>query len=341
MTTPTVTRTYGSRNSRAGYPSSPASDLSSSPLPESKRKRPLTDQSSVVNIANPHPTKRLKLKGTASQSSRNDLKNKTQNKQRTLTQLHFCIDTSVLKTCPTCDLSYTKGAPDDEALHRAHCARYQRGLEWGKEEEREATKAGVVTVEDGVRIKNGKRGRILHVRADAGGKIGSKLATLFDTINLALSSPPLTSEALRASKVYLFLLPSPIAGSSRERIVGCVIAQRISTAMAIAAPTKTTVSDDLEPEEETSRLIAVDTTSGLFCDPAPLPTPLGIPRIFVPSTHRRQGIASKLLSAAASTFIHGCPLDPSKGDVAFTQPTGDGNAVMRSWSGNGVRIYEE
>lgn len=168
-----------------------------------------------------------------------------------------------------------------------------------------------------------------------------QLATLYDTINLALSSPPLTSEALRASKVYLFLLPSAIAGSSREKIVGCVIAQRISTAMAIATPTNATASDDLGPEEETSRLIAVDTTSGLFCDPAPLPTPLGIPRIFVPSTHRRQGIASKLLSAAASTFIHGCPLDPSKGDVAFTQPTGDGNAVMRSWGGNGVRIYEE
>ncbi|KAG5220073.1 N-acetyltransferase ECO [Salix suchowensis] len=237
---PAVTRTYGSRNSRAGYPSSPASDPSSPPLPESKRKRPLMDQSSVMNIANPHPTKR---------------------------------------------------APDDEALHRAHCSRVQRGLEWGKEEEREAAKAGVATVEDSVRIKNGKRGRILHVRADVGGRL-ARSPTHFD------------SHGRRDANQCNSL-------------------------------------GDLGPEEETSRLIAVDTTSGLFCDPAPLPTPLGIPRIFVPSTHRRQGIASKLLSAAASTFIHGCPLDPSKGDVAFTQPTGDGNAVMRSWGGNGVRIYEE
>jgi N-acetyltransferase len=85
----------------------------------------------------------------------------------------------------------------------------------------------------------------------------------------------------------------------------------------------------------------VDVGAGLFCHPTPLPTPLGILRIFVSSSHRRQGIASKLLSAAAETFIHGCPLDPLKGHVAFTQPTGDGSAVMHQWGGGGVRIYEE
>ncbi|CAG8643274.1 11105_t:CDS:2, partial [Acaulospora colombiana] len=37
--------------------------------------------------------------------------------------------------------------------------------------------------------------------------------------------------ALAASKIYLFLLPVP--GSTRERIVGCVVAQSIETAMKI------------------------------------------------------------------------------------------------------------
>ena len=75
--------------------------------------------------------------------------------------------------------------------------------------------------------------------------------------------------------------------------------------------------------------------------PAPLPTPLGIPRLFVSSAHRRLGIASRLLSAAAASFILGCPLDPAKGEVAFTQPTGAGKAVLESWGKGGVRIYEE
>jgi len=180
---------------------------------------------------------------------------------------------------------------------------------------------------------------------------------LLETISLALSSPALTPSILQASKAYLFLLPPTSPTSSREKIVGCVIAQRISTAMAIASPAECisackpeapsssspfTSSLPLSPAPTpTATLIAVDTSTGLFCHPAPLPTPLGIPRLFVPSTHRRQGIASKLLSTAAETFIHGCPLDPRKGQVAFTQPTGDGGAVMCEWGGGGVRIYEE
>lgn len=51
------------------------------------------------------------------------------------------------------------------------------------------------------------------------------------TINLALSSPSLTTKALAASKAYLFLMSS--SKSTRERIIGCIIAQNIETAMKI------------------------------------------------------------------------------------------------------------
>lgn len=87
-----------------------------------------------------------------------------------------------------------------------------------------------------------------------------------------------------------------------------------------------------------------DTSSsdaGLFCHPKPLPTPLGIPRLFVVSTYRHRGIALALLNCAARTFIHGCPLDPKKGQVAFSQPSRAGRAVMERWGGGAVRIYEE
>jgi len=81
--------------------------------------------------------------------------------------------------------------------------------------------------------------------------------------------------------------------------------------------------------------------SGVFCNPQRLPTPMGISRLFVPSSHRRQGVARALLSTAAETFIPGCPLDPLKSQIAFSQPTGDGNKVMQSWGGGKIRIYEE
>lgn len=80
--------------------------------------------------------------------------------------------------CPSCLLSYTKGAIEDEALHKKHCARVQRGLEWGKEEEREAHKADVRVVEDLVRITGPTgvtHGRIITFPAYMGGKIGAKV----------------------------------------------------------------------------------------------------------------------------------------------------------------------
>jgi N-acetyltransferase len=103
--------------------------------------------------------------------------------------------------------------------------------------------------------------------------------------------------------------------------------------MAIASP----ASSDDKPDN----LIPVDAGTGLFCDPTPLPTPLGIPRMFVSSSHRRLGIASRLLSAAAASFVHACVLDPCKGEVAFTQPTGDGKSLIEQWGKGGARIYQE
>lgn len=193
-----------------------------------------------------------------------------------------------------------------------------------------------------------------------------QISALLQTINLSLSSPPLTQECLRNSKVYLFLLPytstaSTSTSSGREKIVGCVVAQRITTAMAVASTETVEASNgkgcnigsdnddsgdvddanDGNTERRRQELVAVDSGTGLFCHPQPLSTPMGIPRLFVSSTYRRQGIATALLSAAAATFIHGCPLDPRRGQVAFTQPTGDGKAVMMKWGEGGARIYEE
>ncbi|KAF7311542.1 N-acetyltransferase ECO1 [Mycena kentingensis (nom. inval.)] len=330
-------RTY-SRTQRTTLPSS---SPSFSPIAGEKRKRPPLEEDNL-NVRTP-AYKQPKLSANK-QTPKSKPKARAPAKPKAkYTQLHFSIDQSILRTCTSCSLTYTKGAPDDEALHKAHCARVQKGMEWGREEEKEAAKAGVVEVATFVKLKNGVHGRIIAFRADVGGKIGSKLTTLLETINITLSAPALTADILRESKAYLFLIPT-ITSAQREKIIGCVVASRIETAMAIASPDECAAAceaKDGPSPSPTAKLVAVDTSSGIFCHPTPLPTPLGIPRLFTSSAHRRQGVARHLLTAAADTFVYGCPLDPKKGQVAFTQPTGDGNAVMREWGAGGVRIYEE
>ncbi len=181
-----------------------------------------------------------------------------------------------------------------------------------------------------------------------------QISALLQTVDLSLSSPPLVQECLRSSKVYLFLLAHSTLASScnREKIVGCVVAQRITTAMAIVSTEPVNTNSGSGDDDDKGGkgndgnrggqdLVTVDSGTGLFCHPEPLPTPMGIPRLFVSYAHRRQGIASALLDAAAATFIRGCPIDPKLGQVAFTQPTGDGKAVMLKWGGRSMRIYEE
>lgn len=168
-----VQRTY-SRRSRSTLSSSspPPEDLapepstsspSSTPPPSPIPKRSLSD----ALIFRP-PAKKPRLSTPSS-------KWKPNAKKQSLIQLHFSIDASVLRTCPICDLSYTKGAQDDESLHKSHCARVQRGLEWTKDEMKESARHGVVEIESGMRLKDGSIGRILAVNANVPGKIGSKV----------------------------------------------------------------------------------------------------------------------------------------------------------------------
>lgn len=243
-----------------------------------------------------------------------------------LTQMHLAFNNNPVKPCKTCGLTYTRGAAEDEALHKTHCARVQRGLDWGRDEDKDAVRAGVQTIDAAAALRSGIDGRIVACRADiAGGKVGSKVASLMEMINTVLAAPPLSARALANTKLYLFLVQPK--GAAREQIAGCVLAQRISTALAV-------IPDGSGEQQPGGMLV-----HGLYCAPSPLPTALGIPRVFVPLAYRRKGVAHALLRAAARTAIHGCALDPRKGEIAFSQPTGAGRQLMNAF---GVtRVYEE
>lgn len=134
---------------------------------------------------------------------------------------------------------------------------------------------------------------------------------------------------MASAKAYLYLIP---IAQGKERIIGCVVAQHIVSAMEVAKDERSLIGGR-------ENLVHVD--GGLYCNPEHLPTPLGIPRLFVSSLHRRKGIAETLLSASARTFIHGLQLDPERGEIAFSQPTSLGRLVMEKWGKGKIRIFEE
>jgi N-acetyltransferase len=201
MITTKVQRTYGSHKRRNTKPllvppSSPPSALASSPPPTPPpirpTKRTISQISSTENSSTLFsPRKRFKSTATTS-APVNPAKPKPKalpsyakavvskgGQQKTLTQLHFNIDQPILRTCSLCSLSYTKGAPDDEALHRLHCTRVRQGMEWGREEEKDkmrGTESIVVDVRTDVKLKGKKQGgRIISFPADIGGKLGAKV----------------------------------------------------------------------------------------------------------------------------------------------------------------------
>ncbi|EJU00240.1 hypothetical protein DACRYDRAFT_68483, partial [Dacryopinax primogenitus] len=252
--------------------------------------------------------------------------------------MHLALSSRpIVRTCQVCNLSYTIGAPEDEDLHKRHHARVVAGIEWSRGEE---VSKGVEVIEEGVMVGKGKtktKGRVLAFEGSCSGKVKSKLNTLLETINTELSAPSLSDTALASSKIFIFVLPS--GTSKKEKVVGCVLAQRIDTAMRVV--TRSDIIEDNRTTEGRTIMIDSDESGGLYCDPTPLPTPLGVSRLWTSAQHRKKGIATVLLDAACRRTVYGCELDPRAGHVAFSQPTTSGRAVMMRWGKGGCRIFTE
>lgn len=64
---------------------------------------------------------------------------------------------------------------EDEALHEAQHTRFENGAEWGKRDEKEMLKGNGAVIATAVELKDGQKGRIICVRDNVGGKVGSKV----------------------------------------------------------------------------------------------------------------------------------------------------------------------
>lgn len=194
-------------------------------------------------------------------------------------------------------------------------------------------------------------------RADELGDM--QLKDVLETIDTELSSTALTPEQLALSKVFLFVTP-------QRKVIAAAVVQRISTAFQIVVEEGKPGKQVKEVEAKASKdLLRFGEDEGaIFCScarsllscfpcqrrlihcyprrPTPLPTLLGIQRIWTSTSSRRHGLASLLLDFAAGRYVYGSPIPRERraADFAFSQPTGKGQKLARAWTGTkGFKVF--
>ncbi|GAA5836365.1 hypothetical protein JCM5353_002498 [Sporobolomyces roseus] len=316
----------------------PSSDLRSffsRTSPPSKRRRlsppPLLSESSSMSrqtstssstSASSSSTTASSLSSSSSTSSRKPLK---------LSQLYLDpFDTPGRSTlsCATCSLSYSR-TPEDLNFHEKFHRKCVAGIEWNIGE---GAKKGVTVLEEDVEWDGKEGGKVLMVDWK-GTEINTRrrLNDVMDTIDTELSSTSLTPSQLDSSKFFLFLTPN-------RKIVACAVVERIKEAYQVVPPPQSeTQSTSNEDEKRDEGLIKFgDDSSSIFCSPTPLPTILGVHRIWTSTSSRRSGLATKLLDHMARSYVYACPIGVGRRtfDVAFSQPTGKGMELARRWTGS-------
>ncbi|BGP39019.1 hypothetical protein JCM10449v2_002957 [Rhodotorula kratochvilovae] len=223
-------------------------------------------------------------------------------------------------SCAVCALSYAR-TPEDLAFHDRHHKKVVGGCDWVASDEGR----GVTVLDEAADWGDKRAGRVLMVDYPAtDAPLRRKLKDVLETIDTELSSTALTPDQLALAKIFLFVTP-------QRKVIACAVVQRISAAYQVVREKK-----GGEAEEPSKDLLRFGEDQGaIFCSPTPLPTLLGIQRIWTSTSARRHGLASRLLDFAAAKYVYGSPIARERraADFAFSQPTGKGQKLARAWTG--------
>ncbi|WVO13194.1 hypothetical protein L204_100806 [Cryptococcus depauperatus] len=265
-------------------------------------------------------------------------------KSEVMTQMHL-THLPLLHTCQECGMSFVRGG-QDEGIHVLHHTRVLRGIIWEGVKKGEGKDWRVI--DNDVPFGQGRgsgTGKVIVVDGSYG---RNKLSEVLQTVDRVLSAPPLSAAILETCKIFLFITACPppppknpakrlkldpvvSKGGHKERVVSVVVAQGIKWGMRVIKD-----GDQYEGEE---KLVESGGFGSVRCDPAPLPTSLGIHRLYTAPLYRSHSISLHLLNASLEHTIYGCHFDPKQGQVAFSQPTESGRRVMEKWGEGNVRVF--
>ncbi|XP_058086426.1 protein CHROMOSOME TRANSMISSION FIDELITY 7 [Magnolia sinica] len=264
------------------------------------------------------------------------------NKKRSYAQYHLELGQSdfLLHTCSVCGLKYARGDEDDEGVHNEFHKNFSLGIQFkGWRNERVISS----TLSNGDRI-------ILVLNGD----LPSHLRKVEEVVKMMEKELGLCDGWLlhELCKVYLFI--------SRQRIVGCLVAEPIRSAHRVISSSADQLSSDVTtckkiksnrtvlqfgsvnfqrevvrklPSLKTPDMIVADDKGTVLCEKEVVPATCGIRAIWVAPFSRRKRIATQLLDALRKSFCKGYVLESSQ--CAFSQPTSSGKELASSYCGTG------
>ncbi|KAJ2881023.1 hypothetical protein H4R27_004358 [Coemansia aciculifera] len=218
--------------------------------------------------------------------------------------------------CAECGMAYQRGREEDEALH----TRFHRN--WLRQQARLLSWTKIVSSKDeepveSVALPNqliGKHGgdqqanamATIHI-VDGRGASKRELQRALEILNIANDHlgavhVGVADMALRQRKIFLYVSP-------RSQVLGCILAEMISSARRVVSTGASSMSS----------------AAAIECAGDPCRAVCGISRVWVAPSARRCGVATQMIAAVCRRFIYGCAIDPAL--VAFTQPTLDGRAL--------------
>lgn len=219
-------------------------------------------------------------------------------------------------------MSYHPSTPDDDALHKRFHAKSVGGVDFAlKPPKSHEVWRGGGGVGVGVGVGDS---HVLVVGRSATLAEKRKAKEVLQVVDSELGAAEIGEADLWADggdrgdrfKVYLYI--------RARKCIGLCLAERIKKAYRV-------LDERLPRGKGCSSSVSVSDTAQ--------PALLGVSRIWTCSSHRRQGIAARLLDCARDTFIYGMHLEKSM--VAFSQPTESGGCLARSWFCADLRPGEE
>eukprot|EP00985_Skeletonema_marinoi_P001654 scaffold668_cov124-Skeletonema_marinoi.AAC.1 len=229
--------------------------------------------------------------------------------------------------CNICGMMRVHGVTEDDVQHAKICKDYKEGvtcLGWKNERKVEefggSTKVNnrILEVREGDALQHRKK--VLEVKRIVDGELGFAISG--GRQGDGDDDVEVEEDPLSGLTSYLYV--------SNKRIVGLLVVKRIQRAYQVIVPTQHAKTNDKtinikHGESESSTSFSISRSL------KPSRALLGIHQIWVHSSHRNKGIASKLVTAARDHLIFGMmvPLEL----IAFSSPTMEGLRFAKSYLG--------